>query len=373
MKNEASIRVAIINNSDFANEPTGGADSYVKGLSLAMERLGVDVWRVGIVTPPREKGEREIALARRPISNYSMLIRLLRISRKLRSDQTWNIHVNRPEQLVPFMFRGRKGRTFVVTVHGPVFEAMRKLRSGPISRIYSVLEKKGLRMADAVIFVSRATRDAYIGRYPWLESKAHVIPTGVDPTFFEEGIDETEAKKAFGFGADKRLISFVGRLKPEKNVDLIIRSFARIARDRSELRLLIAGEGDLLNDLGALARDSGVSDRVTFLGKVPHQKIRSLLAASELLVLASKWEGSPTVIREALSMRTKVVATDVGDVSELIKDPSLGVIAREPTEQALADGMLSALRTGRPKETSRFVKDFSWSVIGERIISVYGK
>jgi len=364
-------RVAIVHNSDFQMEGQGGTDAYVRGLTGALEGLGIETWQVDVAIASPRRIEREIVVARHPISNYIAPLFLCRAALRMRSRRDWIVHVQRPEQLLPFLLIAGRKRLLVTTVHGPVREAMRRMRSGPTASAYSLLERIGLKIAGAVIFVNRRAYDSYIELYPWLKAKSHVIPTGVEPAFFEESVSEIDAKKKFGFKPNEKIICFVGRLNPEKNVDLILRSFAGIAKERKDLRLAIAGEGGLRSELEELSRNLGIGNQVVFLGKVPHPEIKSLLAASDILVLASRWEGSPTVIKEALATRTRIVTTNVGDVGEIINDASLGTVVSEADERSLAEGMKAALQKARPAEIQPSIRRLGWDCIGESILALY--
>lgn len=91
------------------------------------------------------------------------------------------------------------------------------------------------------------------------------------------------------------------------------------------MRLLIAGDGAEKVRLHALALALGIKDWVTFLGEVGADRIRTLLSGCEFLVLSSWIEGVPTVLLEAMASGKAVVATDVGGVSEVVKDGHNGL------------------------------------------------
>jgi len=364
-------KVAIVQISDSQVEPRGGTDSYVKGLANALEKRGIDVWRVDVALSQPRQMEHEIIIANRWISNYWALLFLCRAALRMRKEKDWIVHVQRPDQLVPFLLVVDRKRLYVTTVTGPNRTAMTMMRPKLIAALYSLIEMIGFRIAGAVIFVDKKTSDFYVGLYPWLGGKSYIIPTGIGSEFFQDRLAEREAKKQFGFGEDERVICFIGRLGSEKNVDLILRSFARIHKESRDLRLAIAGDGDQREYLERLSKDLGIEGQVTFLGRSPHSKIRDLLSASEILVLASKWEGSPTVAREALASRTRIVAANVGDVGELIRDASLGLIIPETTEQALAEGILSVLQMERQQVIQPFVREFCWDKVADKIVAIY--
>jgi glycosyltransferase involved in cell wall biosynthesis len=366
-------KIAIVQTSDAQNEPRGGTDTYFRGFARALERRGAKVWRVDVALSQPRHMEREIVIADYHISNYMAPLFLCGAALKMRRERDWIVNVQRPDQLLPFLLIADKKRLYVALVSGPIRTAMTAMRPKLTVRLYSLIELIGFRMADIVIFVDKRTADIYAKLYPWLARKSFVLPVGIDPEFFDEKSTEKEAKKRYGFGENDRVICFIGRLGPEKNVDLILRSFAQIHKENKNIRLAIAGEGDQREMLERLSLELEIADSAKFLGRLSHSDVRDLLSASEILILASKWEGSPTVVREALAARTRIVATNVGDISELIRDASLGRIIPEASEPALAEGIRETLRTERPKEVQPFVREFSWDRIGDNLISIYKK
>src|SRR5690606_13034938 len=104
------------------------------------------------------------------------------------------------------------------------------------------------------------------------------------------------------FPRDRRIILGVGRLTAQKDFSTLIRAFAR-SRARDDLQLVILGEGELRDELEALARELGVNVLMPGFVENPYAWMR----AAELFVLSSKWEGLPGVLIEALACGTRVV------------------------------------------------------------------
>jgi hypothetical protein len=128
-----------------------------------------------------------------------------------------------------------------------------------------------------------------------------------------------------------RLVLAVGRLVEQKNHALALRALA----DVPDAVLAIAGTGPLLADLERLAQESGVADRVRFLGLRPDA--RALMGAADVVVLPSRWEGLPLSALEALASGTPLVATDVRGLRELVTDEENALLVpEEPAALAAA-------------------------------------
>jgi GalNAc-alpha-(1->4)-GalNAc-alpha-(1->3)-diNAcBac-PP-undecaprenol alpha-1,4-N-acetyl-D-galactosaminyltransferase len=135
-----------------------------------------------------------------------------------------------------------------------------------------------------------------------------------------------------------RLVS-IGRLSHDKGFDLLIRAFARIARRFPQWQLLIVGDGKLRRALQRLSEDLALGDQVVFAGAVSDPL--PLLQQAQLYVMASRYEGFPNALGEALSCGLPVVATDCpnGGVRELVRDAVDGCLVPPEDPVALADAL----------------------------------
>lgn len=129
------------------------------------------------------------------------------------------------------------------------------------------------------------------------------------------------------------LLGTIGRLEPQKGVDVLIRALA----DVEEADLLVVGDGNERAGLEALARAVGVSDRVEWQGW--SDTPRSYLGALDVFVLPSRNEGFPLAVLEALLAGTAVVASDVGSVAEAIRDGETGILVPPEDPVALAGAL----------------------------------
>ena len=150
----------------------------------------------------------------------------------------------------------------------------------------------------------------------------------------------------FSFGAPFFL--GVGRLHPNKGWDLILQAFARFLRwvPKNPFHLLILGEGGDRQVLENLVRELGLTGRVWFLGHSPNPYAYMLRAKA--LVMASRYEGLPTVALEALALGLPVIATESeGGLGEALGEGKFGLLVpRNP--ESLAEGMVRFLREGFP-------------------------
>jgi glycosyltransferase involved in cell wall biosynthesis len=139
------------------------------------------------------------------------------------------------------------------------------------------------------------------------------------------------------FGRDVFLFICVGRLEPQKNPMLLLEAFSELDDERAHLVML--GEGSLRGQLTSYIREHGLDRRVHLLGQ--RNEVPECLAASDVFVLSSSWEGNPLAVMEAMAAGLPVVSAGVGGVPELVESGQHGLLIR-PGDRA---GFTNALRT----------------------------
>jgi glycosyltransferase involved in cell wall biosynthesis len=137
-------------------------------------------------------------------------------------------------------------------------------------------------------------------------------------------------RAGLGVGPETPLVLAVGRLVEQKNHALAIQAIAEVP----DAVLAIAGEGVLRDDLERLAAETGVADRVRFLGLRPDA--RALMGAADAVVMPSRWEGLPLSALEALASGTPLVATNVRGLSELVVDHENALLVPEDSHALAA-------------------------------------
>lgn len=208
------------------------------------------------------------------------------------------------------------------------------------------------RRADGLLAVAGSMRDdmAALGMDA---GRIRVHRTGVDLARFAPR-DRAAAKAALGVIGP--LVASVGALIPRKGHDIVIDAVAALPA----VQLMIAGEGPERPRLVAQIERLGVGDRVTLLGSVAHGELPGLLAAADVMALASSSEGLANAWVEALASGTPVVIPDAGGARELVKAPEHGrIVAR--TAGAFAEAVEALLAAPPPPAAVRAgAAGFTW-------------
>ena len=186
----------------------------------------------------------------------------------------------------------------------------------------------------------------------------------------------TRARWRAEFGITEPLVVLnVKRLHELAGQKFLIDAFARLARTRRDVRLVICGTGPLRVELEQQARDLGVADRITFAGLVPNADVARYAAIADVFALPSLLEALPTVAVEALSAGTPVVSADHPggvELHEIFGDDVL-VVARgqvDPLAAALADSLATPART-QPDTAVRLRALFSPEAVRRQYEAVY--
>lgn len=191
----------------------------------------------------------------------------------------------------------------------------------------------GIQRADAVI--ASGTSISIIRRRE--RPDVHNIPNAVDTERFRPDTNgdrhRLNWRERNGLPADGLLLLYVARLQGFKNHALLIDALARIARSVPSVRLILAGSGPLRGAIEKKAIESGVAERVLFLGEVPFEDLPDIYRASDIKVISSEYESFCFAAIEAMAAGLPVVSTDCGWVPVLIGD------SRLPLERQSADGV----------------------------------
>jgi glycosyltransferase involved in cell wall biosynthesis len=208
--------------------------------------------------------------------------------------------------IVPSAFPAALGqRQLAVIAHGSDVRLLAKLPK-PVSRqILKTLVAQGASFQC----VSKALRDELTTLYPPLRPHCSVRPAALD---LSDAPTRPAARARLGLRQERVLLS-VGRIIEQKRVETAIRAASLMPNTK----LVVIGAGPELDQLGQQFGD------VTFLGQKSRTETLTWIAAADVLLSASRLEGAPTAVREAVALGVDVVAYPCGDLSEWAKSEEL--------------------------------------------------
>jgi glycosyltransferase involved in cell wall biosynthesis len=367
----------------------GGPHRRAYAVSLRLRHQGVetlfltgwktdDLWRPTGETVFHLRGI-QFLQRHHPVLNFiRFLFRLphniLEIRRIIRSRDITIVHVDGSTNVVPALAAWWAGVPIVwhYNDHPP----------GSVKRM---LEGLMGRLAARVIVQGEGLRQSRTARNPRLCDKTCVLHSAVDtdklvPDAYD-ATDRVRMRAELGVPADGILIGAVGNLNRFKGYTYFLQAAAKIRERVDRVRFLIVGRRldtdvayseHLLQQTAAL----GLQENVIFAGF--RDDVPRVLAALDVFVLSSVLESCPLALLEAMAMKTPVVATDVGAVSEMVEHGRTGFVVPPADAEALAEAVLTVL--ARPKEQVRDLVDearktverrFSLVTIAKQQLQVY--
>ena len=214
--------------------------------------------------------------------------------------------------------------------------------------------------------------------------RIETLPYGVDVERFAPAPEaRAEVRRVLEVG-DAPLIFTAGRLVRKKGFEFLIDAVRTIRRDVPDVRLVIAGEGDLGEDLRARAAD--LAEHVRFVGNVPQDMVGRMSAAADVVAVPSvhddqgNVDGLPNFALEAMATATPLVATRAGGLSSLIDNDRTGLLVPERDAAALGEALRAVLEwpAARRREMgergrARIRTDFGWPRVGDRLEAAYDR
>jgi glycosyltransferase involved in cell wall biosynthesis len=231
-------------------------------------------------------------------------------------------------------------------LHGVTFnDPMSSLKRN----FFILLEKFTVGVSDLIVAVSEDVIYHYHKNNIGKTIPYKVVRSGIEIEDFVKKASFTEEDKAslrarYNIRIDDLVISNVGRFSFSKAQRYTIESFSRLKKDISNLKLVLVGEGELLEQCKRLAADLGVKDDVIFTGYTG--KVGEILSITDLFMFTSLREGLPRVIVEASLMKIPVVAFEVEGIREVITDKESGFIVKQYDTDLLTGNAKKLLENG---------------------------
>lgn len=324
----------------FLNSPgvPGGVEEHVAELAL---RLPVDRFAVTVVCPSScrpffeplaRTGRRVIAL---DLYRPRHLVAMRRLVHLLRAEAIDIVHSH---QFAATMYAAPLARlagvrTVVETPH--VREAWRR---GWLKRSY-LIDRLVYTTVDRFVAVSRANERHLTEGKGCRPDRIVQIHNGRDLRAFSPDADaRARTRASLGITAGELLIVHVGRLAEQKGHRHLLDAYATVRGRVPGARMAFVGAGELRADLERLVRERGWAADVLFTGY--QSAVRDFLAAADIVVLPSLFEGLPLVAVEAGAMGRPMVATDVDGTSEVVLDGVTGLLVPPADSDRLARALI---------------------------------
>ncbi len=245
----------------------------------------------------------------------------------------------------------------------PALGALPRRAVGRIERALSA-------RTDRIVVVSPEERDHALG-LGVEPAKLTIVPNGIPET---APADRGAMRDAFGVPPDARVVGFVGRLDGQKSPRDLVAVFHRIAAADERVHLVIVGEGPLRDACEAdIAARPELAHRVHMPGR---RDGFAAMAAFDVFLLPSRYEGFPYVLIEAATNALPIVTTREASASSLVRDGVNGSVRAHGDVAGLADGVLELLRDDARREAAgaasrELARDFTLPRMHDAVERVY--
>lgn len=330
---------------------------------------GINVWRV---TPYHGGKERDfIDWVQR--LNFALLERGVILSNYKGKYDLIHAH----DWLVTYAARGLKSiftTPLLATVHATEFGRNNGLHTGD-QRYISDLEWWLSYEAWKVICCSKHMKDElqYIFQLP--EDKVVIIPNGIRPEAYEAAGIKPKIE-GISFLPEEKIIFYIGRLVPEKGVQVLLEAAPAVLQRFTSAKFVIAGTGPYEEHLKGRARELGLEGKVFFCGYINDQARNELYSCASVAVFPSVYEPFGIVALEAMITKTPVVVTSVGGFDEIVEHQVDGLKAYPGDHRSLAEQICRLLEneqwaTSLAEKGYQKARAFSWEEIARKTAEVY--
>lgn len=263
-----------------------------------------------------------------------------RIARRLARQRPFDVvHACSPPDflLLAMLSLRRRGAHFIFDHHDltPELFATRFGRGGGlIHRVTLLAEQAAFRLADVVLSVNDSYREVALTRGRRRPEDVLVVRTGPDLTRFVATDPDPSLKRGRA-----HLLSYVGVMGPQDGVDHAIRALARLQQRRQDWHAIFMGDGEVLDDMRALAAELDLSDRIEFTGWVEHDVVSRVLSTSDVCLAPDPKNplndvSSMIKISEYMAMSCPIVSYDLVESRIAAADAAVYAIANDEGDLA---------------------------------------
>lgn len=228
--------------------------------------------------------------------------------------------------------------------------------------------------AKELIVPSKKTYDLFKKKYK-VNKTVHIVPTGIDvERFYIENQNKKELdllKKELKIKKDDFLITYIGRLAEEKNIEFLIKNHTKLSQ---KCKLLIVGSGPDFDKFNKLVSDLKLNDRVIFTGAIPHYDVPKYYAISNVFVTASVTETQGLTVIEAMASSVPVVCIDDESFKDAVIDGLNGKVFKTDKEYIKNIEILQKDKTQYKimcKQARITAESHSLKYYAEKILDVY--
>ena len=177
------------------------------------------------------------------------------------------------------------------------------------------------------------------------------LSNGIDLSRFAKGRVNHEIYERYDINPKKPTILYIGRVDPEKSLDVLMDAFIKVQEKVENAQLVIVGDGTMRPKLEKMAEKAGISDKVVFTGRVIGKDLPQLYRTGDVFAITSKTETQSIVLLEAMATGLPAVAVKAGAIPELVHNGENGYLCEADDVDAVAKSLICILQDKNLRET----------------------
>jgi len=211
--------------------------------------------------------------------------------------------------------------------------------------------------------------------------KMSIIPNGVRYKEFSVKLSDKEKQihhKKYA-NDDEKIVSYIGRLVPEKGVNILLGAVKSILKELPKTKFIVAGEGWHRSELQRISKELEIDDKVYFTGYLPEEDFLAFFNVSDVLVIPSTYEPFGIVALEGMATKTPIIVSDVGGLSEIVDHRWTGIKVPPDNSDALAEALIDLVSDDKLRKTivknamEKLEHVYDWSIIADHTIKIYNE
>ncbi|HEX9731635.1 MAG TPA: glycosyltransferase family 1 protein [Thermoanaerobaculia bacterium] len=351
-----------------------GIGTYVRNLIRELGRLDEEN-RYLLLVGPRGQGTlrrlpenfRQVVV-RSPVYSVRELIRLSWELLRLRVDLYHATHYVLPA-LVPCKA--------VVTIHDIIHLLYPEFLPNRVAFLYAQrMIRRSLQRGQRIITVSRNTKDDLTGYFRMEGEKIQVVYNGIEDSFRERLSGEDLDRWMKNLGLERPYFLFVGNPKPHKNLDNVVKAYARALKlHEFPHRLVCVGDRDGVEfKIRQRARQAGLGERLLILGHVAQEALPAIYQGASLFLYPTLYEGFGLPVVEAMASCVPVITSNTSALKEIAA--GYAHLVNPLDVEGIAQAIVQCVTDKEHRESlcklgQRRSQDFRWSVAAEKTLAIY--
>lgn len=227
-----------------------------------------------------------------------------------------------------------------------------ELAKKPINAIMNAYFVSFLKRSDyATVPTEQVLTDCIPKSKLFFRVPIEALSNGIDLSRFAKGRVNHEIYERYDINPKKPTILYIGRVDPEKSLDVLMDAFIKVQEKVENAQLVIVGDGTMRPKLEKMAEKAGISDKVVFTGRVIGKDLPQLYRTGDVFAITSKTETQSIVLLEAMATGLPAVAVKAGAIPELVHNGENGYLCEADDVDSVAKSLICILQDKNLRET----------------------